>query len=172
MGEYLGRPWIRLVLVGLVAVVVQTTVVPEFSIAGAHGDLMLLMSVVGGAVGGPEKGALSGFVFGTLFDLVLITPFGLSPLVYGAAGFVTGYVQAVTIDPTWWLLSLVTAVGSALGAVTYAVAGAIVGLDGMVSTRLITVALVVGFTNAVAAPLVAPVLRWCLRVRRSESVKT
>ena len=41
---------------------------PTFGVAC---DIMLGFSIVSGVLGGPEKGALAGFVFGIMFDLVL-----------------------------------------------------------------------------------------------------
>jgi rod shape-determining protein MreD len=171
VGEYLTRPWVRLALVGVVLLVIQTTVAPEFTVLGTKIDLLLAASVTGGAVAGPEQGALAGFVFGLLFDLVLITPFGLSPLVYGAAAFLAGFVQTVTIDPVWWLLGAVNAASAAVGTVGFAAAATVVGEPGMIHPRLLVVALVVGLAAAALGPVLAPVLRWCLRVRRPDAVR-
>src|SRR6476659_5858483 len=97
------RPSLRLALVAFLVLSLQTTLVADLQPWGVTADLMLLGATAAGAVAGPQKGALAGFVFGLMFDLVLLTPFGMSPLVYGLAGFLAGTaVHTWTDDPAWW----------------------------------------------------------------------
>ena len=99
------RPWLRLSLVAFLLLAIQTTLCTDLKPFGQTVDLMLLVSSVAGVVAGPQSGALSGFVFGLMFDFVLVTPFGISALVYGLIGFGVGYVQTIVVDPTWYLCS-------------------------------------------------------------------
>ena len=46
-----------------------------------------------GAAGGPQKGALAGFVLGLMYDLGVGTPLGSSSITMGLAGSVAGYVD-------------------------------------------------------------------------------
>ena len=77
----LRRPWFRLGAVALVLLAIQTTLFADMKPFGETVDLMVLASVATGVVGGSQFGALAGFIFGVAFDLVLETPFGMSPLV-------------------------------------------------------------------------------------------
>jgi rod shape-determining protein MreD len=162
----LRGPATRFALVGFVVLCIQTTIVTDLKPFGATADLMLLGATSAGVAGGAQRGALAGFIYGFLFDLVLVSPFGISPLVYGLAGFMAGYVHTITVDPTWWLSSLAVAASSAAGVIGVAFVGTFVGLDGLIHPDLVKTAIVVGVINGLLAPLVMPVQRWCTGVKR------
>jgi rod shape-determining protein MreD len=160
------RPWLRLSLVALVLLTIQTTLCTDMKPFGQTVDLMLLVSSVAGLVGGPQSGALSGFVFGIAFDLVLVSPFGMSSLTYGLIGFAVGYSQTFTIDPTWYLCSGVTALAGAAGVLLLAILEQILGPKGPFPKDMVASMLVMGVTGGVIGPIVMPVQRWCLGIKR------
>lgn len=162
----LRRPWFRLGAVALILLAFQTTICADLKPFGESVDLMLLASVATGLVGGSQYGALGGFIFGVAFDLVLVTPFGLSPLVYGIVGFIAGYSQSLTFQQMWYLQSVMVAAGSALGVFILAVVQQIIGPRAPLGSELVQTALVVGIANGVLAPLALPVQRWCLGIKR------
>jgi len=166
MLSFFSRPMFRLAAVAFVVLSIQMTLGADLKPFGVTADLMLLGATATGAAGGAQQGALAGFVFGLMFDLVLVTPFGISPLVYGLAGFLAGYVRTLMSDPTWWLAVIAVAIASALGSIGLAVVGAFVGLEGQIQPDLVRTALIVGAVNGVLAPLAMPVQRWCLGIRR------
>ncbi len=166
MLSLVSRPMFRLAAVAFVVLSIQMTLCADLKPFGVTADLMLLGATATGAVGGAQRGALAGFVFGLMFDLVLVTPFGISPLVYGLAGFLAGYVRTLISDPTWWLGALAVAIASVFGSVGVALAGAFVGLEGQIQPGLIRTALIVGAINGVLAPAAMPVQRWCLGIKR------
>lgn len=171
MFEVINRPIIRLLMVGLPLLAVQTTLLTEVRISDTVVQLMLLLAVVGGVAGGPERGALVGFAFGLLVDLAFPAhPLGLTAFVYGLTGFLAGYINSLTADHPWWLTMLVTAVASALGTVLYPVAATMVGIDGLVDTSIVRVCIVVGVVNGVLAPLFLPLMRWCLLIKKGSIV--
>lgn len=162
----LRSPLLRLLMVGLPALGLQTTLLAEMRPFGVVLQLMLLLSAAAGVSAGPERGALAGFVMGLLFDLVLPTPLGLHALVFGLAGYMAGYAHTLTAAHPWWLTMLVVG-GASLGAMaTYPVVAAFVGLDGWLTPRLIKVALVVGASNMVVAPAAVGLQRWCFGTNR------
>jgi rod shape-determining protein MreD len=163
---FLRRPWFRLCVLAFVLLAVQTTICADMKPLGETVDLMLLMSVASGVVGGSQSGALAGFVLGIAFDLVLVTPFGASSLVYGLVGFAAGYTQSLTFQPTWYLQSGFVAAGSALGVFGLAIVQQVVGPRGPLASSLVQTALVVGIANGLLAPLAMPVQRWCLGIKR------
>ena len=61
-------------------------------VAGAIGDLVLVVVVAAGITGGADRGATYGFVAGLLFDLLVDTPFGLTALTYALVGYGVGVV--------------------------------------------------------------------------------
>ena len=162
----LRRPWFRLGAIALVLLAFQTTICADLKPFGETVDLMLLASVATGLVGGSQYGALGGFIFGVAFDLVLVTPFGLSPLVYGIVAFIAGYSQSLTFQQMWYLQSVMVAAGSALGVFILAVVQQIIGPRAPLGSELVQTALVVGIANGVLAPLALPVQRWCLGIKR------
>ncbi len=169
MFHLLQRPAVRLVMVGVVLLTIQTTVFAEFPIFGAKLDIVLGASICGGIVGGAELGALSGFIFGVMFDLLLITPFGLSPLTYGLVAFAAGAVKAlVTVGNAWWLTTLLVAGGSAAGIVLFAFAGTVIGQQGWVQWQLVPAALVVAAVNALVGVPFCRIMKWTLCLEREQ----
>jgi rod shape-determining protein MreD len=168
MLSLIGRPTVRLTLVAFVILGIQTTLFADMKPFGVTADLMLLGATAAGAVAGPQRGALAGFIFGLMFDFVLVTPFGVSALVYGLAGFLAGLVvHSWTSDPTWWLTLLVVAGCSAGAVIGLAVAGTFVGLEGAFQSGLFRTAIIVGLIDGVLAPLAMPVQRWCFGIKRA-----
>lgn len=163
----LRQPWFRLVALAIVLLSVQTTLFTEMKPFGENLDIMLLAVVATGVVGGSQFGALAGFVFGVAFDLVLISPLGISPLVYGLVGFLAGYSTSLTFQPTWYLHAGFVALLSAVGVVVLAIVQQIVGPRAPLSAAVVQTAVVVGIANGILAPLALPLQRWCLGIKRA-----
>lgn len=166
MIEIFNRPFVRLVLIGLVALALQTTLLAELEFRDVSVQIMLALSIAAGVSGGSERGALAGFTFGLMFDLVLSSPLGLSALVYGLVGFLGGYVNSLSVANPWWLNSLVVGGCSIVATVVHPIVATWVGVDGWLTTRVIEIAAVVAIANAVIAPVAVPVMRWGLVIKR------
>ncbi|MFM8529958.1 MAG: rod shape-determining protein MreD [Ilumatobacteraceae bacterium] len=162
----LRRPWFRLILLALVLLSVQTTLFAEMRPFGETIDLMLLAAAATGVIGGSQFGALAGFILGVAFDLVLVSPFGMSPLVYGIVGFLAGYTTGLTFQPTWYLRSAFVAAASAGGVVVFAMVQYVVGPRAPITVSIVQTAIVLGAANGILAPLALPVQRWCLGIKR------
>jgi rod shape-determining protein MreD len=161
------RPTIRLIMVGLLLLTLQTTVFAEIRPLGSAVDIMLGFSIASGVIGGPEKGALAGFIFGIMFDLVVATPFGLSALVYGLVAFIVGYVKSsVTQGQAWWLSMILVFIGSVMGVVAYNGIGTLVGEVGWFRWTMVRDAAVVATANALIAPFSTIAQRWSLVLTR------
>jgi rod shape-determining protein MreD len=167
MFSLLRNPFLRVALVAFAVLSVQTTLCAQLKPFGTTVDLMLLGATASGVVGGSQRGALGGFVFGLLFDLVLVTPFGLSALVYGLAGFLVGYVQSLAFDPTWYINAGAVAVASAAGVLGLGVAQQFIGADAALTSGIVRTALVVGIVNGLLSPVALPVQRWCFGIKRA-----
>lgn len=168
MSEFVHRPVVRTILVGFPALALQTTIVADMRIAGVVVQLLLAMSIASGVSAGSEKGALAGFTLGVMMDLVLTSPFGLTALVYGAAGFVGGYFHSKTIGNPAWLDAVGLGVLSGAATLTHPVLANWVGVEGWLSARVIRVAIVLSVVHVVIAPVVVPVMRWAQAVRREQ----
>ena len=100
-------PLPRLVIVGMLLLALQQTLFVDLRPWGVTIQVMLALAAAAGVAGGPQKGALAGFVFGLMYDLRVGTPLGSSSFSMGLGGFTAGYVQSITIDPQWWLSAAV-----------------------------------------------------------------
>jgi len=149
-------------LVLLVFLVVELTVLDHLRVFGAGPDIMLLLAVVAGIVGGPREGALFGFASGIVLDLFLETPMGLSALVFCIVGYAVGNIQGGVLRAAWWIPIVTTFVASVAGVLAYALTATVVGQPGLVTPHLFVVAAVVGVFNAVVSPVALRLLRWSL----------
>jgi rod shape-determining protein MreD len=113
-------------------------------------------------VGGPERGAVVGFVCGLLTDLFLQTPAGLAALAFCVTGWVVGQLQSTILRATWWIPVGIAAVASGLGMVVFATVGAVVGETHLLTPDLTRIALVVGALNGVLSIVVVRVMGWVL----------
>ncbi|MGH9243807.1 MAG: rod shape-determining protein MreD [Acidimicrobiales bacterium] len=147
---------LRWSLVLVAAVLLQATLVSQLPILSERGDVVLLFVIAAGIVGGAEVGALVGFAFGLSFDLLLQTPFGLSALAYCLAGYGVGALQTGVLRTAWWIPVVSAVAGSALGVLAFAVVGAMIGQDGLVTDRLPAI---IGAVTIVNAVLVVPAVR-------------
>lgn len=161
-------PLLRLFSVGLVLLALQRTLFADLRPAGVSLQVMLALAAAAGAAGGPQKGALAGFVLGLMYDLAVGTPLGSSSIAMGVGGYAAGYVTSITIDPQWWLAALFTGLGAAVGEAMVPVIRAFIGEEPVFEPRLGIVVAVVAAGAMVLSPLLVPIGRWCMRIKRPE----
>jgi rod shape-determining protein MreD len=148
----------RVALCVFVAWVLQVGLFAELPVAGARADVMIVLGIAAGFVGGPDRGAIVGFAAGLAIDLVLPTPLGLSAAVYTVVGYLAGRVSGTMPRSSWWLPAMTCSVGSAVGVVLYALVG-VATLSGPPLTAIVAVTAVV---NAVLGPAAVRAMRWSL----------
>jgi rod shape-determining protein MreD len=146
----------RSTIVVFVLFALQHTLLDSVRVLGAHPDIMLLLPVSAGYVGGPERGAAFGFAGGLVADLFLPTTFGLSALVGCLLGYGVGLATAGLVRSSWWLPPVVAAAATAAGLAAYAILGSLLGEPKQL-TVFLTPALSVA--TPAAAILAIPVLR-------------
>lgn len=144
----------------LAAVVLQTSVLPELRVFGVAADVLLLLAVAAGIAGGPDRGAVVGFVAGALADLFVQTPFGLSALAYCLTGYLVGALHGTVLPASWFAPVATAGVGCAIGVVLFATIGSVVGQAGLLELGVLRVALVVGLAGAVLSLVALRVVRW------------
>jgi rod shape-determining protein MreD len=154
-------PRLRLPIMLIFALLLQTTVLARMRFWGVMPDFMLLVAVAGGITAGPTRGAALGFSSGMLIDLFLPTPLGLSALVFTLVGYGVGVANTGVLRSAWYIPVLTSAAASVAGVVLYALIGSVLG-ERMVNGHLATIALVVGLSNAVLAPVAVRVVDWSL----------
>ncbi len=168
MRNFVFGPLVRLLPVGLLAMSVQRVLFAQHPIHDVRLQFVLALVVAAGAGGGAERGAVAGLVLGLVYDLNGNTPLGLMALAYGLGGMTAGYVHTFTPDPQWWLASLFALVGAAVGELSIPVAEVITGQSGWITGRLLFVVPMVAVTAAVLCPLLMPVGRWMMGVKRKK----
>ncbi|HTJ77311.1 MAG TPA: rod shape-determining protein MreD [Acidimicrobiales bacterium] len=154
-------PRLRMPVMLLAALLLQTSVLARMRIFGVMPDFMLLLAVAGGITAGPIRGATLGFASGMLIDLFLPTPLGLSALVFTFVGYGVGVANTGVLRSAWYIPVLTAAAACIAGEILYALIGSVLG-EPMLTAHLVTIALVVGVTNGVLAPVAVKLVSWSL----------
>jgi len=148
--------WARTVLVIMLALLVQQALLDRVRIAGVHPDVMFLVAVAAGYVGGPGRGAVVGFSAGVVADLFLPTTFGMSALVGAVLAYGIGVVTRSLVRSSLALQVVTGAGGTAVGLCLYATLGAVLGYPEMLSHDLVPALAV---STPFAAVLALPAMR-------------
>lgn len=162
----------RITLVVALFVVVQQTLMLDIRIGGVHPDIMVLLPIVAGIVGGPARGASMGFGVGLVADLFLPTPFGLSALVGCLVGFGIGTATLALDRTAGWLPPVAALGGSAVYEVIYALLGSVLGQPQMVHVDVLRIVVVVSLVNALLALPALRLVAWALTEASTEGVPT
>lgn len=164
-------PISRSAVVLALAVMVHVGLGTHITPIGVVVDPLLLITVVGGMIGGRANGALLGGGCGLATDLIVHTPFGMSMLVLTMVGYMSGAV-AEQLPSAGRVARAATAAVLAAGAIgLFACVGWLMDLAYVTDAPLIRIALVTGFAACAANPLLERVLRWALVVRPTMSVE-
>lgn len=153
---------LRLPLLLVIVLVLHQSLFAGVRVAEVRPEVMLLVAVTAGIVGGPERGAVIGFLCGLLTDLFVQTPLGLSALSFSLVAFAVGTVQSSVIRSAWWIPPVTAFIASAAGILLYAVLGAIIGRSQFLRPQVVVVAAVIGAVNAVLAPLAVRAMSWAM----------
>ena len=120
---------IRLVLLGVVAVVVQVAAVSQVEVLGVRADLTPLIVVAVGLLLGSVAGAVMGFSMGLLVDLALLQTLGVSSLVYVGVGYAAGRVREARDVGNLLVPLAAGAVGTAAALIGFALIQFLLGVD-------------------------------------------
>jgi rod shape-determining protein MreD len=161
-------PMLRVLPVGLLALSLQRVVFAEHPIHDVKLQLMLALVVAAGAGGGADRGAIAGFVLGMLYDIAGDTPLGVMALAYGIAGLTAGSLDRFTQDPQWWLAAMFATVGAAVGEAMIPVVEVVTGESGWITSEMAWTVPIVAVSAGLACPLLMPVGRWMMGVKRKK----
>ena len=153
---------IRLVLVVISLVVLQTTVFTHLRVFGAVPDLTLVATVAMAYEEGPMAGAVFGFAAGLSTDLFLSTPLGLSALAFALTAYGVGLFQSGLIRESRGIASVLGGVGGIVGNAIFLIVGGIAGHGELVSVHNIQIVIVASLYDALVAVPVFPFVRWAV----------
>jgi rod shape-determining protein MreD len=157
-------PRLRLALVVVAAVVLQTTVFSTgLRVFGVAPDLGLVLTIAVASYLGAERGAAFGFAAGVAIDLFLSTPLGLSALSFALVGYGVGVVQSGLVRPSRWFAPIMGGLGGLVGGALFVSIGALAGEDHLLALRSLKVVVVAGAYDALLAFVAFPVARWAIR---------
>lgn len=151
----------RLTLVGVVVLVLQLSMVSQVEVAGARGNIVLLVAITVGLESGSERGAIAGFVLGLAFDLFLETPAGLSALTLALVGWGMGVAKDVVLRSSTLLNLALVAAASVAGTLLYAALAVLFGVT-VDPTDLPAVVTVIAVVNVALSRPLHRVLRWAV----------
>ena len=157
-----ARNVLRVALVILLLLLVQSTVMLSIGLGGSHPDIVWLVPITAALLAGPGTGALLGFWAGLAFDLVLPTPFGLGALVGCLLGFSVGAAVVALDARAVWLRPVAAIIGGVAADMLFSVLGAIFGQQQMVQIDFFSLFVVVAVASVVLVLPVDRLMRWAL----------
>ncbi len=129
---------LRLGLISLLAVVVQTAALSQLSLFGATADVAPLVVVSAGLLAGSLTGALTGFWVGLLVDVALLQTLGVTSLVLVIVGHFAGRVRETARDPQATLLPLAAGgIGTFVALTVFSLLQFLLGVETPVSFELV-----------------------------------
>jgi rod shape-determining protein MreD len=148
---------IRIGLLVALAIVIQTAVGSDLRVAGVAPDLMVLLAICAGLIGGAEAGAWVGFWAGLVADLFLTgTPLGLSALTYCLIGAGVGALRTGMLPEARLVVPATAFFATAAAVVLWVGLGDVLGQTQLLDSGrswLIKVALVeAGWAAVLAVP--------------------
>ena len=129
---------LRLGVIALVTVLVQTAALSQVSLLGASPDVAPLVVASVGLLAGAVAGALMGFGVGLLVDAALLQTLGITSLVYVLVGHFSGQMRDSARDPQASLLPLAAgALGTFVALTVFSLLQFLLGVEAPVSFELV-----------------------------------
>jgi len=153
---------LKVMVLVIVAVIVQTSVAPYLTVLGAKPDAAMVMVVCLAMMRGPVWGAAVGFAAGLLIDIALFQTMGISSFLFTLAGYFSGrYAEGV--DPASWFPPIFIVFVSTLVVQTlHAVIMFLLGIEASVYFILLRIVLPTAVLNGLLAVPIFVVCRWWL----------
>jgi len=156
-------------VVVLTALVLQSTLFSNVTLAGVKPELVYLVTIVLAFMEGPSSGAVAGFAGGMAQDFLLNQPKGITALTLTLVGYAVGTIRQYIITPSPLLPVALVGGATAVGVLFYGVVAFLLGVT-QGASYLLYVAFLAGVYNAVLTPLLFPVLRRVAESSRARRV--
>jgi len=153
---------LKVMVLVIAAVIVQTSVAPYLTVLGAKPDAAMVMVVCLAMMRGPVWGAAVGFAAGLLLDIALFQTMGISSFLFTLAGYFSGrYAEGV--DPASWFPPIfIVFVCTLVVQMLHAVIMFLLGVEASVYFVLLRIVLPTAVLNGLLAVPVFVVCRWWL----------
>jgi rod shape-determining protein MreD len=161
---------LRIALIIVAAVILQIAFLSYLSILGATPNLVPVVVVSLGLLGGGTVGAACGFATGLLLDSALLQPLGVSSLVLLSIGYLAGrYREGFEISSS---LAPPLLIGgfTLLGGAGFVALQLLFGVEAVVSLLVLRELVIQALLAILIAAPVYPLVRWALRAALIEDL--
>lgn len=155
---------VRLGVVVLTGVALQASLAPQMRLLGVTPAILVLLAIAGGALAGPDTGAIIGFACGVGMDVLVQTPFGLWALTCTLLGWGVGLLHGRLVAPGRLSRAVSAALGTAAGVGIFVTLGSLLGQEHLFALPVGRLLLGLAVANVVLMPLAAGAMRWALQV--------
>ena len=152
----------KLGAVFLIALVLQLTVFVDVRLGSVAPELLALVAILAARRVGADRGANIAFFAGLLWDVYLPTPLGLAAISFAVVAYAIGSMESGLFHDTRIQAILLAGLGTAAVVTIYALLGALVGHDDLVSGQLPGIVLRAAAANSILALIADPVVRWAV----------
>ncbi|MBJ31195.1 MAG: rod shape-determining protein MreD [Acidimicrobiaceae bacterium] len=152
----------RVLALLLTAATLQATLFDEVRVDGVAVEYLLLVAVLAGHHGGPERGAVVAFFAGLLHDSVGVSPLGLHALAFAPVAVVVGHLSVRLAAGARGLAALGLLGSVAAGVAVAAAIGTMFGLHPVDGSTLLGTALVAALMTGTVALPTSRIVRWAV----------
>lgn len=153
----------RIALILVVAVVLQLVLFSEISVLGGTPDVVPVVVVCLGLLGGAVIGAVCGFAAGAVLDSALLQTLGVSSLVLVAVGYLAGrYRESFEVANPFVPPGLAAAL-TLFSAFAFGAIQLMLGVEAPVSVVVVREVVLQSMLSFVLAIPLYPAVRWALR---------
>ncbi len=143
----------------LTALVFQSTVFSQVTLAGAKPELVYLVTVALAFLEGPSAGAAGGFTAGMAQDFMLNQPKGMTALTLTLVGYAVGTLRQYIVTPNPLVPVALVGASTIGGLLFYGLVSFLLGQLTVDAAYLIRVSILSGLYNALLTPLLFPLVR-------------
>jgi rod shape-determining protein MreD len=154
---------LRIALLLLLGVVLQLSFFSEITLLGSSPDVLVVLAVALGLLGGGVVGAVCGFALGLLTDSLLLQTLGVTSIVLLTVGYLAGRWRESFDITSAFVPPLLTGALALFGATIFAAIQLMLGVESPVSLLVIREILVKGLLAALLAIPIYPFVRFVLR---------
>jgi rod shape-determining protein MreD len=154
---------IRIALLILLGVVVQLSFFSEITLLGSTPDVLWVLAVALGLLGGGVVGAVCGFALGLLTDSLLLQTLGVTSIVLLSVGYLAGRWRESFDITSAFVPPLLTGALTLFGATIFTAIQLMLGVEAPVSLLIVREIVVKGLLAALLAIPIYPFVRLVLR---------